>query len=126
MENSGSAMLGVGAATGKDRARDAAMAATTAPLIESSIEQATGIVFNITGGKDMTLNEVNEVSEVVSSLADPSANVIFGAVVDDLLEGEINVTIIATGFEQRYGDLLTKEKVGRSTDQVRKMVTRPL
>lgn len=74
----------------------------------------------------MTLNEVNEVSEVVASLADPTANVIFGAVIDDLLDGEINVTIIATGFEQRYDDLLTKEKVGRSTDQVRKMVMRPL
>lgn len=74
----------------------------------------------------MTLNEVNEVSEVVASLADPTANVIFGAVIDDLLDGEINVTIIATGFEQRYDDLLKKEKVGRSTDQVRKMVMRPL
>ncbi len=75
MCNSGTAMLGVGVATGKNRAEEAAMAATSAPLIERSIERATGIVFNITGGKDLTLSEVNRVSEVVTSLADPSANV---------------------------------------------------
>ena len=80
MRDSGTAMLGVGVASGKGRAREAADAATSAPLIERSIERATGVVYNITGGKDMTLAEVNEVSQVVSSLADPAANVIFGAV----------------------------------------------
>ena len=80
MRDSGTAMLGVGVASGKGRAREAADAATSAPLIERSIERATGVVYNITGGRDMTLAEVNEVSQVVSSLADPSANVIFGAV----------------------------------------------
>ncbi|MEW5316217.1 MAG: hypothetical protein WDW38_007599 [Sanguina aurantia] len=83
MSNSGTAMLGVGMATGKDRAEQAAMAATSAPLIQRSIEKATGIVYNISGGKDLTLMEVNRVSEVVTSLADPSCNIIFGAVVDD-------------------------------------------
>jgi hypothetical protein len=82
MRDSGTAMLGVGVASGKGRAREAADAATSAPLIERSIERATGVVYNITGGRDMTLAEVNEVSQVVSSLADPSANVIFGAVRD--------------------------------------------
>mmetsp|Transcript_30079 Transcript_30079/g.74621 ORF Transcript_30079/g.74621 Transcript_30079/m.74621 type:complete len:287 (-) Transcript_30079:140-1000(-) len=98
MNNSGTAMLGVGVASGKNRAEEAALAAISAPLIEHSIERATGIVYNITGGSDMTLQEVNAVSEVVTSLADPSANVIFGAVVDEKYNGEIHVTIIATGF----------------------------
>lgn len=98
MTNSGTAMLGVGVASGKNRAEEAALAATSAPLIERSIERATGLVYNITGGKDLTLQEVNIVSEVVTGLADPSANVIFGAVIDDAYEGEVHVTIIATGF----------------------------
>ncbi len=86
MSNSGTAMLGVGAAAthtvqpgGPDRAEQAALAATSAPLIQRSIEKATGIVYNITGGRDLTLMEVNKVSEVVTSLADPSCNIIFGA-----------------------------------------------
>ena len=93
MCNSGTAMLGVGVSSGKNRAEEAAIAATSAPLIERSIERATGIVYNITGGKDLTLSEVNRVSEVVTSLADPSANVIFGAVIDDAYEGEIHVRV---------------------------------
>jgi cell division protein FtsZ len=111
MCNSGTAMLGVGVSSGKNRAEEAAMAATSAPLIERSIERATGIVYNITGGKDLTLAEVNRVSEVVTSLADPSANVIFGAVIDDAYEGEIHVTIIATGFEQTFEDNLLAGRV---------------
>lgn len=102
MCNSGTAMLGVGVSSGKNRAEEAAIAATSAPLIERSIERATGIVYNITGGRDLTLQEVNRVSEVVTSLADPSANVIFGAVIDDQYEGEVHVTIIATGFQQSF------------------------
>ena len=88
----------------------AAQAATSAPLIERSIERATGIVYNITGGKDLTLQEVNRVSEVVTSLADPSANVIFGAVIEDQYEGEVHVTIIATGFSQSFEEGLLQGK----------------
>ncbi|GIL69559.1 hypothetical protein Vretimale_13643 [Volvox reticuliferus] len=109
MSNSGTAMLGVGAAStattapgGPDRAEQAAMAATSAPLIQRSIEKATGIVYNITGGRDLTLAEVNRVSEVVTALADPSCNIIFGAVVDEQYDGELHVTIIATGFASTY------------------------
>ena len=98
MKDSGTAMLGVGVAQGKNRATEAAMAAISAPLIEQSIDRATGIVFNITGGTDLTLQEINAVSEVVTSLADPDANVIFGSVVDETYNGTISVTIIATGF----------------------------
>lgn len=92
----------------------AVQAATSAPLIERSIERATGIVFNITGGRDLTLQEVNRVSQVVTNLADPSANVIFGAVIDDAYEGEVHVTIIATGFSQSFEDQILNGKVGVS------------
>ncbi|MCO5613284.1 hypothetical protein L7F22_067560 [Adiantum nelumboides] len=102
MSNSGTAMLGVGMSTGKNRAEEAAQQATSAPLIERSIERATGVVYNITGGKDLTLQEVNKVSQVVTSLADPAANIIFGAVVDERYNGEIHVTIVATGFSQTF------------------------
>ncbi|KAH7294589.1 hypothetical protein KP509_27G008600 [Ceratopteris richardii] len=102
MSNSGTAMLGVGMSTGKNRAEEAAQQAASAPLIERSIERATGVVYNITGGKDLTLQEVNKVSQVVTSLADPAANIIFGAVVDERYNGEIHVTIVATGFSQTF------------------------
>jgi cell division protein FtsZ len=118
MCNSGTAMLGVGVSSGKNRAEEAALAATSAPLIERSIERATGIVYNITGGRDLTLAEVNRVSEVVTSLADPSANVIFGAVIDDAYEGEIHVTIIATGFTQTFEENLLSGRVGAVSDRV--------
>lgn len=87
-------------------------------MIERSIERATGIVYNITGGKDLTLAEVNRVSEVVTSLADPSANVIFGAVIDDQYEGEIHVTIIATGFSQTFEENLLSGKTPTATDDI--------
>eukprot|EP00793_Prasinoderma_coloniale_P005168 PRCOL_00000929-RA len=98
MQNSGTAMLGMGEASGRSRAEDAAYAASNAPLLDQSIQSANGIVFNVTGGEDMTLSEINTVSEVVTSLADPSANIIFGAVVDPAMRGTLKVTIIATGF----------------------------
>ncbi|KAF6251817.1 Tubulin/FtsZ, GTPase domain-containing protein [Scenedesmus sp. NREL 46B-D3] len=106
--NAGTAMLGVGCASGPNRAELAAKDAVNAPLIQQSVERATGIIFNITGGTDLTLMDVNSVSEVVNSLADPSANVIFGAVVDERYTGELRVTIIATGFSQDYEETLFK------------------
>ncbi|CAA6672361.1 unnamed protein product [Spirodela intermedia] len=109
MKNSGTAMLGVGSSSSKNRAQEAAEQATLAPLIGSSIECATGVVYNITGGKDITLQEVNKVSQVVTSLADPSANIIFGAVVDDRYTGDIHVTIIATGFPQSFQESLLRD-----------------
>ncbi|KAI4307940.1 hypothetical protein L6164_031064 [Bauhinia variegata] len=119
MKDSGTAMLGVGVSSSKNRAEEAAEQATLAPLIGSSIESATGVVYNITGGKDITLQEVNRVSQVVTSLADPSANIIFGAVVDDRYTGEIHVTIIATGFSQSFQKtLLTDPRVAKLVDKV--------
>ncbi|XVE50748.1 hypothetical protein DITRI_Ditri01bG0188200 [Diplodiscus trichospermus] len=119
MKDSGTAMLGVGVSSSKNRAEEAAEQATLAPLIGSSIQSATGVVYNITGGKDITLQEVNRVSQVVTSLADPSANIIFGAVVDDRYNGEIQVTIIATGFSQSFQKtLLTDPKAAKQIDKV--------
>ncbi|XP_027063963.1 cell division protein FtsZ homolog 1, chloroplastic-like [Coffea arabica] len=112
MKNSGTAMLGVGVSSSKNRAEEAAEQATLAPLIGSSIQSATGVVYNITGGKDITLQEVNRVSQVVTSLADPSANIIFGAVVDERYNGEIHVTIIATGFTQSFQKTLLTDPRG--------------
>ncbi|KAK9269270.1 hypothetical protein L1049_001040 [Liquidambar formosana] len=119
MKDSGTAMLGVGVSSSKNRAEEAAEQATLAPLIGSSIQSATGVVYNITGGKDITLQEVNRVSQVVTSLADPSANIIFGAVVDDRYNGEIHVTIIATGFSQSFQKtLLTDPKAAKLLEKV--------
>jgi cell division protein FtsZ len=92
MADAGSAMMGTGTGSGKSRAREAA------PLLESSIEGARGVVFNITGGTDLTLHEVNAAAEAIYEAVDPNANIIFGAVLDDRMQGEIHITVIATGF----------------------------
>jgi cell division protein FtsZ len=98
MREAGSALMGIGIASGENRAAEAARAAVSSPLLESSIEGATGILLNITGGADIGLFEVNEAAEVVTSAADQNANVIFGAVIDDDMGEEVRVTVIATGF----------------------------
>src|SRR5213082_2672701 len=98
MRDAGSALMGIGIASGENRAAEAARAAVSSPLLETTIEGATGILLNITGGPDIGLFEVNEAAEVVTSAADQNANVIFGAVIDDTMGDEIRVTVIATGF----------------------------
>jgi len=98
MRDAGSALMGIGIATGEGRAAEAARSAVSSPLLEASIEGATGILLNITGGPEIGLFEVNEAAEVVTSAADQNANVIFGAVIDDALGDEVRVTVIATGF----------------------------
>jgi cell division protein FtsZ len=98
MRGAGSALMGIGAASGESRAVEAAQAAVSSPLLEASIEGATGILLNVTGGRDIGLFEVNEAAEVVTGAADQNANVIFGAVIDESIEDEVRVTVIATGF----------------------------
>ncbi|HBE19144.1 MAG TPA: cell division protein FtsZ [Cyanobacteria bacterium UBA11149] len=98
MADAGSALMGIGIGSGKSRATEAAVAAISSPLLESSIEGARGVVFNITGGTDLTLHEVNAAAETIYEVVDPNANIIFGAVIDDKLQGEIRITVIATGF----------------------------
>jgi cell division protein FtsZ len=101
MSEAGSALMGIGSASGENRAAEAARAAVSSPLLEASIEGATGVLLNITGGPDIGLFEVNEAAEVVTSAADQNANVIFGAVIDDSRQEEVTVTVIATGFGTR-------------------------
>jgi cell division protein FtsZ len=98
MADAGSALMGIGIGSGKSRAREAAMAAISSPLLEASIEGARGVVFNITGGSDLTLHEVNSAAETIYEVVDPNANIIFGAVIDDRMQGEMRITVIATGF----------------------------
>jgi cell division protein FtsZ len=98
MRGAGSALMGIGTASGENRATEAAQAAVSSPLLEASIEGATGILLNVTGGKEIGLFEVNEAAEVVTGAADQNANVIFGAVIDDSIGDEVQVTVIATGF----------------------------
>ena len=103
MRDAGSALMGIGSASGENRATEAARSAVSSPLLEASIEGATGVLLNITGGPDMGLFEVNEAAEVVTGAADQNANVIFGAVIDQGVRDEVRVTVIATGFgPERY------------------------
>jgi cell division protein FtsZ len=98
MRDAGSALMGIGRASGENRAAEAARSAVSSPLLEASIEGATGILLNVTGGSEIGLFEVNEAAEVVTGAADQNANVIFGAVIDDSMGGDVQVTVIATGF----------------------------
>lgn len=101
MTNAGSALMGIGTAKGEGGAKAAAEAAIKSPLLEASIEGAQGVLFNITGGKELSLFDVTEASNIITEAVDPDANIIFGAVIDESLEDEIRVTVIATGFEKR-------------------------
>ena len=100
MLNQGMAHMGVGRASGENRAEDAAKEAIQSPLLETSIEGAKGVIINITGGEDLGLHEVNPASELVQRSVDPEANIIFGTVTDTSMEDEIQITVIATGFEK--------------------------
>ncbi len=100
MTNAGSALMGIGRATGEKRALTAAKDAVSSPLLEISIDGARGILFNISGGKTMTMNEVNDAANVISAAADPDANIIFGATIREDLGDEIKISVIATGFDE--------------------------
>jgi len=99
MNQSGSALMGIGNATGENRARDAAKAAIDSPLLELSINGATGVLFTIAGSSDLSMFEVNEAAEVITANCDPEAKIIFGTVIDESLGDEVKVTVIATGFK---------------------------
>src|SRR5439155_23095808 len=101
MHDAGSALMGIGAASGESRAAEAAKAAISSPLLEMSVEGATGILLNITGGGDLGLFEVNEAAEIIQSAAASDSHIIFGAVIDEDQEDELRVTVIATGFDKR-------------------------
>ena len=114
MTEAGTALLGIGLGSGRSRALEAAQAAIDSPLLEAArINGAKGCVINITGGKDMTLEDMTSASEVISEVVDPEANIIVGTVVDERLEGEVQVTVIATGFDsnQTYSNERTRGRL---------------
>jgi len=104
MANAGSALMGIGVASGEERAIKAAKMAISSPLLEASIEGARGILLNITGSSNLGLFEVNDAAEIIAEAADPEANIIFGAVIDESLRDEVRVTVIATGFDGGRGN----------------------
>lgn len=114
MYETGSALMGIGSGAGENRAVDAARAAISSPLLETSIEGARGVLMSITGGADLSLFEVNEAAEIIAQAADPEANIIFGAVIDQAMQDEIRVTVIATGFDSQ--PVVKKQELGKSIE----------
>ena len=117
MLNTGIAHMGIGRASGENRAEDAAKQAVQNPLLESSIEGARGVIINITGGNNLGLHEVNTAAELVQRSVDPEANIIFGAVIDESLDEDIVITVIATGFEKEQNTIPTSIPVGEIIDK---------
>ncbi len=115
MLNTGMAHMGIGRASGENRAEDAAKEAIQSPLLETSIEGASGVIINITGSSDLGLQEANTAAELVQRSVDPEANIIFGIVVDEAMEDEIQITVIATGFEQNKGE---KATIGATAEKI--------
>ena len=113
MHDAGSALMGIGVAGGENRTGEAAKAAIASPLLEESVDGATGILLNITGGKDLGLFEVNDAAEIIHNAADPNANIIFGAVIDENMGDEVRVTVIGTGFDHRPGRAARRESLSR-------------
>ncbi|MET0779235.1 MAG: cell division protein FtsZ, partial [Candidatus Saccharimonadales bacterium] len=103
MTNAGSALMGIGRASGENRAMQAAQQAIESPLLEVSIDGARGILFNVIGGDDLSMHEINSAAETITNAADPDANIIFGATINPELDGEIIITVVATGFDASYG-----------------------
>jgi cell division protein FtsZ len=114
MQDTGEALMGIGFGSGDNRAEDAAKQAVSSPLLETSIDGAQGILFNITAGGDITLHECEKAAEIVKASADPNANIIFGVVTDDRMQGEVKITVIAAGF----GNRMRKPETVITTDSV--------
>lgn len=128
MQDAGTALMGIGYGTGDSRAAEAARAAVDSPLLELSISGAKGILFNITGGNDLSMYEVDEAARIITEAADPDANIIFGAVIDENSTGEVKCTVVAAGFDEqetthypamtgKSGESLTKKTFGMPSEQ---------
>lgn len=117
MTNAGSALMGIGTGVGENRASTAARTAIASPLLETTIEGAKGVLFNIIGGNDVTMAEVDEAAKLISSAVDPDANIIFGATIDEKLVDQIKITVIATGFDETKRRL--REMTSKPTHDVR-------
>ncbi len=114
MQSSGSALMGIGRGTGEGRAMEAAKLAINSPLLETSINGASGIIMNVTGGSDMTLHEVTEAAQVIHDAIAEDAIFTFGSVIDDRIQGEIQITVIATGFEMKTPEMASKKESVKS------------
>ncbi len=131
MQQSGSALMALGRASGRNRMTDAATMAVSSPLLEQSIEGAKGVIFNITGGNDLGIQEINEAADLITRAADPEANIIFGAAIDPALRDEVRITLIATGFDLqgRTRGAVQRQPMGRpvpaSVDQAPRQHTSP-
>jgi len=112
MQDAGSALMGIGRASGDDRAIEAAKAAINSPLLEISIDGAKGVLFNVSGGPDLTMSEINDAAKIITESIDPEAKVIFGAVIDEKLKkGEIKITVVATGFDGEVARKSTETRI---------------
>ncbi len=117
MHDAGSALMGIGTAAGENRTAEAAKIAISSPLLEENVDGATGILLNITGGKDLGLFEVNEAAEIIQNAADVNANIIFGAVIDEDMGDEVRVTVIGTGFDHSPGRTARRDRRERPADR---------
>lgn len=117
MSDAGSALMGIGRGAGDNRAVEAARAAIESPLLELSIDGAKGILFNITGGPDLGMYEIDEAAKTITEAADPDANIIFGAIIDDAMSGEVKITVIATGFDGEVARPVRKPGIGGTIGQ---------
>jgi cell division protein FtsZ len=118
MENAGTALMGIGRASGESRAEKAAREATTSPLLDMSIEGATGVLYNVVGS-DLTLQEISLVSELIKEAVDPAANIKFGAQIDPEMGEEISITIVATGFDEKKQIFTRKQQEYTAPSSVR-------
>ena len=119
MGDAGSALMGIGKGNGKNRAQDAAAAALSSPLLDFPIKKAQGVVFNVVGGSDLTLQEINSAAEVIYEAVDSNANIIFGALIDESMTGDVSVTVIATGFPGQGKVPSTKENLDEDDEMGR-------
>ena len=126
MKDAGSALLGIGTGVGENRAQMAARAAISSPLLDLSIEGARGVLFNIAGGDDLTMFEVDEAARIISSAADPDANVIFGAVIKSELTDQVKITVIATGFDETRSRLAQMSQTQIQKPVVQGVVSEPI
>jgi len=124
MSDAGSALMAIGRASGDNRAAEAARAAVASPLLDVSIEGAKGVLLNITGS-DYTLFEVNEAAQIIQEAADPDANIIFGAVIDETMQGDLQIIVIATGFDGRASRVAQQQRIQQQVEQPQPQRPRP-
>lgn len=123
MKDAGTALLGIGTGVGENRAQMAARAAVSSPLLDLSIEGARGVLFNVSGGNDLTMFELNEAAEIISGAADPDAKVTFGAVIKSELSDQVRITVIATGFDETRSRLAQMSKISTSKAPIQGVVS---